>query len=226
VWLHSNTEKQGNLVRSAVFCTDGRNDTPQAAGCDLQAAHNGATVGLAASRMSDYTACDWTRNVIWRRGRYFAVIDLLQQTRDGEFGLVCTFRTPQRAWLQPDGLLAREGEAHMRVRNVDGVRLAVDGGAELEGAAVPTLLRETQLLNGKVGDLRCFRNLLYATDPTRPGDLEVRPVGASAVRVKGTTGAPAYPAPYAGAPCPPPVPGAPSRGPRSVSGPGWCSPAR
>ncbi|MBU0610807.1 MAG: hypothetical protein KKI08_23175, partial [Armatimonadetes bacterium] len=186
VWLHSNTEKQGNLPRSAVYCTDGKNDTPLPAGCELQALHSGAQVGLAASKLADYVACDWTRNFIWRRGRYFVVIDLLQQNREGTFGLICSFRTPQRAWLQPDGMLMREGDARMRIRNADGVALALEGGDELEGAAVPTLLRQTQLLNGTPGDVRAFRNLLYATDTAHPAELEVRPVGETAVLVRGT----------------------------------------
>lgn len=187
VWLTANTERSGNLPRSAVFCTDGQNETAQPAGCDLQLSHNGAKVGLAASKLSDYIACDWTRSVIWRRGHYFVAIDLMQQNREGAFGLICTFRTPQRAWLRPDGMLAREGSAQLRVRNVDEVRLALDGGDELEGAAVPTLLRETQQLNGRVGDVRVFRNLLYAADPEHPADLQARPLGQNALLVRGTT---------------------------------------
>jgi len=186
IWLHANTEKSGNLFRSAVFCTDGLNDSPQPAGCELQAWHNGSRIGLAASCFPDYGASDWTRNVIWRRGRYFVVIDLLQQNREGKFGLICTFRTPQRAWLEPDGLRAREGEAEMRLRNADAVRLSLQVEQRLEGAAIPTLLREVQPLDGKVGTIRVFRNLLYASDPEHPADLEIRPWGPTAAMVRGS----------------------------------------
>lgn len=186
IWLHANTEKSGNLFRSAVFCTDGLNEDPQPAGCELQAWHNGAWIGLAASHLPDYGACDWTRNVIWRRGRYFMVIDLLQQNRPGRFGLICTFRTPQKAWLEPDGLRVREGEAEMRIRNADAVRLSLEAEGQLEGAAIPTLLRETQPLDGRVGTVRVFRNLLYACDPEHPGHLEVRPGGPTAAVIRGS----------------------------------------
>lgn len=186
VWLHANTEKQGNLPRTAVYCTDGRNDSPQPAGCELQALHDGQRVGLVASHFPDYTACDWTRNIVWRRGEYFVIVDLLTQTREGRFGLICTFRTPQRAWLEPDGMVARDGLAGMRVRNADAVALALEGGDELEGAAVPTLLRQTQLLDGQPGDLRVFRNALYAADPQHPADLQARPLGATGLLVRGS----------------------------------------
>lgn len=186
VWLHANTEKQGNLPRTAVYCTDGANDSPQPAGCELQALHDGDRVGLVASCFPDYTACDWTRNIVWRRGEYFVIVDLLTQTREGRFGLICTFRTPQRAWLEPDGMVARDGLAEMHLRNADAAALALEGGDELEGAAVPTLLRQSQLLDGQPGDLRVFRNVLYAADPDHPADLQVRPVGTIGLLVRGT----------------------------------------
>lgn len=185
IWLHANTEKAGDFWRNALFCSDGINDSPQPAGCELQALFSGARVGLAASALRDCNACDWTRGILWRRGRYFVVIDLATQTREGRFGLTCTFRTPRRAWLTEDGMLAREGRAQMRVRNADAVSLALEGGHELEGAAVPTLLRETQPLDQGKGSLRAFRNLVYAADPEHPAELEVRPVGLSAVMVRG-----------------------------------------
>jgi hypothetical protein len=186
VWLHANSEKQGNLFRSAVFCTDGLNEGRRPGVCELRALHNGARIGLAVSGLPGYGACDWSRNVIWRRGAYVVLIDLLQQTRAGKFGLTCTFRTPQRAWLEADGMLAREADASFRIRTADTTRLALDGGAALEGAAVPALLRQAQLLDGQPGDLRVFRNLLFAADSAHPTELEIRPLGAQAALVRGT----------------------------------------
>ncbi len=185
IWLHSNSEKSGKLFRSAVFCTDGINDSIQPAGCELQAVHNGADVGLVASHFPDYVACDWTRNIIWRRGKYFVVIDLMKQNREGRFGLTCSFRTPQKAWLRQDGMTLREGKAEAHIRNVDNVRLSLDGGDELEGAAIPTLLRETQFLDEGVGSIKVFRNLMYATDPDHTGELEARPIGETGMMIKG-----------------------------------------
>ncbi len=185
VWLHANSEKQGNLWRSGVFCSEGLNEGQTARVCELRAVHNGARVGLAASHLPGYGACDWSRQVIWRRGGYVVLIDLLRQVREGRFGLTCTFRTPQRAWLEADGMLAREADARFRIRSADAVRLALDGGSALEGAAVPTLLRQSQLLDGGPGDLRVFRNLLFAADSAHPAELEIRPLGAQAALIRG-----------------------------------------
>jgi hypothetical protein len=185
VWLHANSEKQGNLFRSAVFCTDGLNDGVRPGVCELRALYNGPRLGLAASLLPGYVACDWTRNVIWRRGAYVVLIDLLQQTRAGQFGLICSFRTPQRARLEADGMLAQEADATFRIRSADSFPLALDGGSGLEGAAVPTLLRESSRLDGQPGDIRVFRNLMVAADPAHPADLEIRPWGQQAALVRG-----------------------------------------
>jgi len=186
IWLHSNSEKSGNLFRSAVFCTDGINDGIQPAGCELQAMHNGPDVGIVVSHLPDYVACNWTRNIIWCRGKYFVVIDLMEQNREGKFGLFCSFRTPQKAWLKPDGVTLREGNAEAHINNVDNIQLSLEGGDELEGAAIPTLLRETQFLDGGMGSVKVFRNLVYATDPDHPGKLEARPIGETGMMIKGS----------------------------------------
>ncbi|MFC1713203.1 hypothetical protein ACFL6S_06030 [Candidatus Poribacteria bacterium] len=185
IWLHSNSEKSGKLFRSAVFCTDGISDSIQPAGCELQAMHDGEDVGLVVSHFPNYVACDWTRNIIWLRGKYFVIVDLLQQNREGKFGLVCSFRTPQKAWLKQDGMILREGNAEAHIRNVDNVQLSLDGGDELEGAAIPTLLRETQFLDEGVGNVKVFRNLVYAVDPDHQGKLEARPIGETGVMIRG-----------------------------------------
>ncbi|MFC1716792.1 hypothetical protein ACFL6S_24200 [Candidatus Poribacteria bacterium] len=68
---------------------------------------------------------------------------------------------------------------------MDNVRLSLDGGDELEGAAVPTLLREIQFLDEGVGSIKVFRNLIYAADPDHSGDLETRPIGETGMMIKG-----------------------------------------
>ena len=189
VWLHSNSEKSGNLFRSAVYCTDGLEQGTRASGCELVARSAGSCaahgVEVISSRLPGTTGCDWTRHVVWKAGSYAVVIDELTRTRDGDFGLTCTWRTPQQAWLEPNGMIAREGHASFRVVNVDSVRLSLEDAAEIEGAAVPTMLRQSQPL-GK--NTTVFRNLLYASNPADPADLAVRPIGSSAVLVKGTIG--------------------------------------
>ncbi|HJN17743.1 MAG TPA: hypothetical protein QGH10_19750, partial [Armatimonadota bacterium] len=185
IWLHSNSEKSGNLFRSAVYCTEGLEQGTPAAGCEIVGRSVGSPHGveIVSSRLPGYTGCDWTRHVICKSGSYAVVIDELTRTKEGDFGLTCTWRTPQQAWLEPDGMIAREGDASFRVVNADSARLSLSGDGQIEGAAVPTMLRQSQSLGE---DASVFRNLLYASDPENPADLEVRPVGDRAVLVKGT----------------------------------------
>ncbi|OGV78941.1 MAG: hypothetical protein A3K19_24025 [Lentisphaerae bacterium RIFOXYB12_FULL_65_16] len=186
VWLHANCPKSGNLNRTAVFCTDGVNDGPHPTGCDLIALAQTERVALVSSRLPDYHGGEWTRHLLWTRGRYLVVIDAVEQTGEGGYGLVCTFRTPQYATLTADGMLAREGRAEFRIRNADAAKLALEIERDDRGAAIPHLLRQTQQLDAERGSSKVFRNLLYATDPEHPGELELRPVGANAALVRGT----------------------------------------
>ena len=186
VWIHANCPKSGNLNRAAVSCTDGVNDGSHPAGCDLIALAQTESVALASSRLPDYHGGEWTRHLLWARGRYLVVLDAVEQTGDGAHGLVCTFRTPQHAALTADGMLAREGGAEFRIRNADAVKLSLDTERDDRGAAVPRLLRQTQRLDAGPGSTKVFRNLLYTTDPEHPGDLDIRPVGANAVLIRGS----------------------------------------
>ncbi len=187
VWLHANSEKQGNLHRNAVYCSDGVSAVTPARAGELLGLHNGPKVALASSRLSALGPSTWTRHLVWRRGHYLVLIDVVRSERAGRFALTCTFRTPQPADLTADGLLAREGDAAFRVVNADPVRLSLEGGHELEGAAVPSLLRESRVLSGPAGTVATFRNLLFATDSAHAADLAVRPVGAHALLVQGRT---------------------------------------
>lgn len=185
VWLTANSEKQGNLHRTALACSDGTSAAPTPLGARLVAVNNGPAVGLAASRVDDYGGGDWTRHVIWRRGRYLVLIDRFAKSDERRLALVCSFRSPQKADPTVDGMILREGEAQMRIRCADPLRLTLDGGHDLEGAAIPTLLRESVVAEGGPGTAVVFRNLLYTSDPRHLAELEVRPVGDHAVLVRG-----------------------------------------
>jgi hypothetical protein len=185
IWLYANSERSGNFHRNAVYVSDGLNETWGAPVCDLLANLDSGPVAVAASRLRDYVASDWTRHVFWRKGRYHILIDVLTQTREGDFTATCTFRTPCAAELTDTGMRAWEGDAEMRVVNADGVPQSFRRNPGLEGAAIPTFLRQRRPLAGAVGKHTVFRNLIHASDPGRPLALDVRPVGEFAVMVRG-----------------------------------------
>jgi len=187
IWLYANSERSGNFHRNAVYVSDGLNETWGAPTSELLASVDSGPVALVSSRLTDYVASDWTRNVIWRKGRYDAIIDVLKQTREGDFSATCTFRTPCAAEQTATGMRAWEGDAEMFVVNADGVAQSLRRNPGLEGAAIPTFLRQRRPLAGVPGRHIAFRNLIYATDAGRPVSLEARPVGEWALMVRGQT---------------------------------------
>ncbi|MBM3498209.1 MAG: hypothetical protein FJX74_06015 [Armatimonadetes bacterium] len=187
IWLYANSERSGNFHRNAVHLADGLNETRGAPACELVANLDVGPVAVVASRLRDYVAADWTRYVFWRKGRYHLLIDRLDRTREGDLSAICTFRTPCAAEPIDGGMRAWEGGAEMRVLNADGLTPSLRRHPGLEGAAIPTFLRQRRPLAGAASGHTVFRNLLYASDAQRPLSLEVRPVGAFAAMVRGGT---------------------------------------
>lgn len=187
IWLYANSERSGNLHRNAVYVSDGLNETYGAPACELVGNVDVGPIAVVASRLRNYVAADWTRTVFWRKGRYFVVIDLLTQTREGEFLATCTFRTPCPAEASEQGMRAWEGDAELRILNADGVPQSVRRYPGLEGAGIPTFLRQRQPMAQGIGSHVVFRNLIYANDPGRTLSLQLRPVGDWAGMVRGQT---------------------------------------
>jgi hypothetical protein len=100
VWLIANTDRQGNLYRNAVFVSDGETSATGWGGCELVAqastghvqgvqpppAGRDATghVHLVVSKLGDYGGAEWTRSILWLRGRAFAVLDTVRFEKPGE----------------------------------------------------------------------------------------------------------------------------------------------
>jgi len=185
IWLYANSERSGNFHRNALYVSDGLNETRGAAAAEVVVNVDPGPVVIVGSRLRDYVAADWTRYVFWRKGRYHVLIDVLDQTREGDFAATCTFRTPCAAEQTTTGMRAWEGDAEMRIANADGVAQSLQRHPGLEGAAIPTFLRQRRPMAGQVGGRTAFRNLLFASDPQRPISLETRPVGEWAVMVRG-----------------------------------------
>ncbi|MBI3945207.1 MAG: VCBS repeat-containing protein [Armatimonadetes bacterium] len=58
------------------------------------------SIGLFVSRLNDYSGVDWSRCVIWRKSRYFLVVDDLQAREPANYTFQCIWRTLGKADLQ------------------------------------------------------------------------------------------------------------------------------
>lgn len=185
-WLIANTDKQGNFYRNAVFVSDGESNLPGWTGCELLGRASSAGADIVVSKLGDYNGADWIRTILWIRGRAFAVLDGLCFHSAGRRQVFCTFRTGAPAELRGREWLARCGTAEFHLLNVDRSVLSSRRRGP-EGAAIPTVLRESQAMSASVGTVATFHNLFYASSPDRPQQFAVRPVGENAMVILDTT---------------------------------------
>jgi hypothetical protein len=99
VWLFHNTMLSTCWARNVVSISNGKPFVP-ATGCLIDALANLGDVSMVASREHDVSGADWTRTVVHWRGHYFVVLDRVEALAEGEFNLVCRWRSPQSARLK------------------------------------------------------------------------------------------------------------------------------
>ena len=171
--------------------------------CRLEGVADLGHVGMSRTSVTGDWGALWVRNVVWRRGRYFVVVDEVEATKAGAFALQCHWRTLGTPALN-DGTLEvvqkdpdSGREDRFVLQSVGGGRLSLERDWENFGHwwdAYPyaddyvNILRESANREMAVGDRHTFINLFYASNAHKPVDDRMRRVGDSAVVVEGSEG--------------------------------------
>ena len=145
----------------------------------------------------------WTRNVVWRKGRFFVIIDEIEATKAGTFALECNWRTLGTPSLDGDRLEAVQRdpdsgrEDRFLLEGVGGDRVTMERDWEAFGhwwKEYPysddfvNILRQSVSREMATGDRHTFINLFYATNDAKPLDVRMRRVGETAVLIEGSEG--------------------------------------
>ena len=171
--------------------------------CRLEGAADMGRVGMSRTSVDGEWGALWVRNVVWRRGRYFVVLDEIEATRPGAFALQCHWRTLGKPALnngtlevvQQDPGTGREDR--FVLQSVGGGRMTLERDWENFGhwwEGYPyaddyvNILRESANREMVVGDRHAFINLFHASNPRKPVDDRMRRVGDSAAVVEGSQG--------------------------------------
>ena len=126
--------------------------------CALECAADMPSCGLVQSVMREYNGTDWARNIIWLKGGYFVVADIVRAREPGDYSLLCRWRT------MPGELDGRTFHAHRRGQVLD---IASAGGCQLQTAVDDGILFFSQAHHGELaaGESRAFVSLLRAREP-------------------------------------------------------------
>ena len=177
------------FYRNGVYVSRGlnRQDLPPLA--ELVACSNTPEVSLTATALRAYHGVNWRRNIIYRRGAYFVVIDVCRAEEAGEYGMACVWRSPNGGRLDGRTWTIRSGLDECVLRSADASPMRLEPikdrplGDWHEAAGY--MLLQDRSGPKAVGEVTTFRNLFYTTGPGDEQAFEVRPVGASAVLVRG-----------------------------------------
>ena len=130
------------------------------------------TVGYSGSTSRDFNGADWTRSILWKKGRYFLIVDRIRALREGTYRLEQRWRSRGDVTLAGNKFRARQGNVSFFIRSADDAPRSIvyDPDAFLSTWSYPygngklaicDARRELPLArNGEYS----FANLLYAAE--------------------------------------------------------------
>jgi len=161
---------------------------PEPWGSELAAGSDLPTVGFAALRAPNYYGSEWTRYVVWKKGRYFVFMDAVRAPAKGEYMVTAVWRTGSPAELKGLDWVQKQEDVTFFLKPASRM-LSRAGKApveEYQNEVVPWLLRQTVPLKAnEAGDSACLQNLLYASSPGREQTYGIRRLSESCVLVRG-----------------------------------------
>ena len=145
--------------------------------------------GMTRTSLDDYNGADWGRNIIWRKGDYFVVLDELRAKRDGEFSFQCLWRTMGEGRVEGRSFICEQDDAQFFVKSasaLDRQRITCDvfGIAVETGDGPVKKLHQVANRALNAGESYAYANLLYATDDGHKAQRDIRRVSARAVLVR------------------------------------------
>jgi len=173
--------RPGRFYQNGVLVSSGADIIPPPCAAQLLCYHNGAHVGMSASRLPDFNGIEWNRNVFWRRGRYLAIIDSCRTKRAGQFSLNNLWWSPDAPRLVKTGWIAPAGKMTFHLSGAENGQITTaqwwEGG--------PWQLRQTKLLDVTEEQVVSFHNLLYIDGGKHSQCYEIRKVDETAMMVRG-----------------------------------------
>lgn len=150
--------------------------------CELEAAADGGQQGLSRTVVRNYNGVDWSRTILWQKGKFFLVLDDLVAREPADYDFHCFWHTVGEVALTPEGLEVEQKGPRFFVKHSPGVQLKLSHDADLGknwagyqfAAPVVHSLRQVKSVRLAKGQRAGFANLLYASDDALPQQFAIR----------------------------------------------------
>ena len=160
---------------------------------------NGNTA-LTVSRVSAFNGADWTRNILWKKGAYFLVMDEVRALEEGRFRLTSRWRTRGDVRVSGNTLKTVQGDASFAIVTADNAEKTLEfepddvkrnWGSYPYGNGETAVWKGSREINLNRGEGYTFCNLLSAASGQNPAFPAVRKLDASAYLIS-QAGLPAF----------------------------------
>lgn len=124
--------------------------------------------GFSRTTVKEYGGVDWQRNILWRKGQYFLVIDAMCARQDESYDFRAMWRLLGETELGTSQLVVSQQDRHLTITNLDGAAqsLSVDRFSTADWSvythADPTIrvLNQNRSEQLRTGEAAIFLNLL------------------------------------------------------------------
>lgn len=164
--------------------------------CELEAAADGRHQGLSRTVVRNYNGVDWSRTILWQKGKFFLVLDDLVAQESADYDFHCFWHTVGEVGLTPEGLEVAQNGPRFFIKNSPGAQLKLSHDAELGknwagyqfAAPVVHSLRQVKSAGLAKGQRAGFANLLYGSDDALPQQFAVSGNDNGRIRVTDAKG--------------------------------------
>jgi outer membrane protein assembly factor BamB len=119
--------------------------------------------------VKDYGQTDWERNILWRKHRYFLVVDSMRAGADQDYDFRALWRVIGDVDLEQGRLTVRQQDRRLEIANLDGavLSLAVDAyttahwNEYAHAGPVVTILQQDRSCQLQQGAVDVFLNILH-----------------------------------------------------------------
>jgi outer membrane protein assembly factor BamB len=163
---------------------DGRQDDPPlVTSLDFQA--DFPSTGLLQTTASDFNRADWTRRIVWKKGRYFLFVDKLKALETGDYRLDCRWRTRGDIELKGHSLRVLQGDKAFFIKSADSAPRSLvyepDGYSSVwtypyGNGKIGVCLARKQVSLARNADWT-FVNLMYAAEAADPASIDITRLG-------------------------------------------------
>ncbi len=165
----------------------------------LKWAEDFGDVAFTRTCVPGYNGTDWTRDILWVKGKYLLVTDSLKLLRDADYDLRCLWRTLGNVRLEGKDLTVEQKGVSFGIRNADDS----DKSLEIEESRIAgqdpyegydyangpiRIFKQRKAFHGRSGEVERYFNLLVAGTEAEVDSLRIGRIGEGIMRIEGPDG--------------------------------------